>query len=94
MNGDYNFCVIFFFEGENWNIWLDIEKVVNLKVGINKIIFLRDGEIIGNVNIDRIFVLVELINLLVQLEVNLFDNGGFEWDVVVMINWVEFYFDG
>ncbi|EGA9905528.1 carbohydrate-binding protein [Listeria monocytogenes] len=93
-NGDYNSRVTFPSEGENWNIWSDTEKAVNLKAGTNKITFLRDGETTGNVNIDRILVSAEPINSPVQSEVNLLDNGGFERDAAATTNWVESHPDG
>ncbi|MCB2520759.1 hypothetical protein KQ710_15560, partial [Listeria monocytogenes] len=70
-NGDYNSSVTFPSKGENWNIWSDTEKAVNLNAGTNKITFLRDGETTGKVNIDRILVSAEPINSPVQSEVNL-----------------------
>lgn len=93
-NGDYNSRVTFPSKGENWNIWSDTEKAVNLKAGTNKITFLRDGETTGNVNIDRILVSAEPINSPVQSEVNLLDNGGFERDAAATTNWVESHPDG
>lgn len=93
-NGDYNSRVTFPSKGENWNIWSDTEKAVNLKAGTNKITFLRDGETTGDVNIDRILVSAEPINSPVQSEVNLLDNGGFERDAAATTNWVESHPDG
>lgn len=93
-NGDYNSRVTFPSKGENWNIWSDTEKAVNLKAGTNKITFLRDGGTTGNVNIDRILVSAEPINSPVQSEVNLLDNGGFERDAAATTNWVESHPDG
>lgn len=93
-NGTYNSRVTFPSEGENWNIWTDTEKAVNLKAGTNKITFLMDGETTGNINIDRILVSADPINSPVQSEVNLLDNGGFERDPAATTNWVESHPDG
>ncbi|HCJ4789598.1 TPA: carbohydrate-binding protein, partial [Listeria innocua] len=93
-NGTYNSRVTFPSEGENWNIWTDTEKAVNLKAGTNKITFLMDGETTGNINIDRILISADPINSPVQSEVNLLDNGGFERDPAATTNWVESHPDG
>lgn len=93
-NGEYNSRVTFPSEGENWNIWSDTEKAVDLKAGTNKIIFLMDGETTGNINMDRILVSADPVESPVQSEVNLLDNGGFERDASGTTNWVESHPDG
>ena len=74
----------------NWNKWETKEYIVNLVYGKNNVEFKYKSSNSENVNLDRLLVSHNTVGI-IESEVNILDNGGFERNISQSSAWTEWH---